>query len=166
MRKASIGTTTALGCYWHTSLALPRPSWSVPSQLAMGSPHISNTDLQFIIGIAITALFGILGVAGVIPLGFALLSIALVLPWVGWALWRSEWLSSKTKPIRALIVILIVIVYSASAFPAIIKLAHRQEDQKHAPTVPVPNQNANDCSQNFAGDGNKGSVNCGDKSNK
>lgn len=130
----------------------------------MGPSRVSNADLQFIVGIAIAILLGILGIAGVIPLWFALLSIALVLPWAGWALWRSQWLSSKGAFIRTTIVIVFVAVYSAAALPAIIKLTHQQED--HGPATPVPSQSATDCSQNVSGDGNKGSVNCGDKSKK
>ena len=124
--------------------------------------RVTNPDLQFIISIAVAILFGILGVAGMISFGWAVTLLAGAMLFAGWSLWRSHWLSALNVFMRSLVVLGFVGIYSALAYPALNRLAHKPQDDRQKQVI----QNANDCSSNINGDNDKSDVNCSDKSKK
>jgi hypothetical protein len=123
---------------------------------------VSNSDLQFLIALAVAVLFGVLGVAGVIPPWFAVLTLLATMLVASWALWRSQWLAGRTLLLRGVIVLAFAIVFCSASYPAVAKLIKEHTES----TVPTANQKAQDCSSNVDGNGNNVSVNCDDKGKK
>jgi hypothetical protein len=126
------------------------------------SAKIKNPDLQFAIGLVVAILFGILGVAGVIPFGWASVLLAGAMVFGASALWRSHWLSSLGAVARCVIVLVFIAAYSAIAYPALNRLAQRAEAEPNGPVI----QHGSDCASNVSGNGNKVNIDCSDKSKK
>jgi hypothetical protein len=124
---------------------------------------VSNPDLQFYFSLAVGILFGVVGVAGAIPILFAVVALAASMLVASWALWRSQGLAGKTSTMRGLIVLIFGVIYCSAAYPAVTKLIR---EHRESATQPAIIQNATDCASNVIGDGNKVSVNCDDKSKK
>lgn len=123
---------------------------------------MKTSDVQFAVSTSLAVLLGILGVAGIVPFWFALGGTIGTLAWAVVSLWRSRWLSSRSLLVRTVVIGVFVAMFVGVAYPALRKLANK-DDSVSAPTV---TQTAGDCASNIVGNGNKATVDCGDKSKK
>jgi hypothetical protein len=75
-----------------------------------------------VISLAATVLFGVLGIANVIPLYVLIPTLIVCAVFLFWALWQSEWLSKRGRAAKLAVLLGIGIVYLGMATPAVLKL--------------------------------------------
>lgn len=144
----------------------PTPKLWLPHSPQPPKPRIDTGTLLAVVSIVASVVFGVLGIAHMIPSWLLIPALVVCAVVLAFSLWRSDWLLRKPRPVRILVVVAASIIYCGITGSALWHVLRTPVLSTAPPPAPPGPRTDGPCSPIITGNGNTTTANCEDAQKK